>query len=397
MQPVASCTRNIPISSNAITIRQVVTSTDRKAFVELPYRLYVCNPNWVPPLRTDVYELINPKKNPWFGHGEAQLFLAERGGQVVGRISAQIDQLSLAQPPEQGFGPGVGGWGFFEVEDSEVAEALFVAAQDWLRARGMTRMVGPMSFGMWDETGLLVEGFDHPAVVMMAYSAASYPAIVEGAGMKAVQDLYTYQLPIGDGFPELVNRIVAMGEKNDRIRIRKVSKSKFDEEVQIILGILNDAWSDNWGFTPFTEAEKAYAGKKLKPLIFEELIMVAEVDGDPKAFMMTVPDINEKLMGFGGSLFPFNIIKLLWWLRKPKVRIVRVPLMGVKKELQATRMASQLAMMMIEFIRRSAVPKMGATHGDFGWVLASNGPMRSVGEAVGGKVNKIYRMYEKMI
>ncbi len=388
---------SVSMSDGLITVRPVTSAADRKAFVELPFRLYSGNPSWVPPLRMDVNELINEKKNPWFEHGEAQLFLAERENKVVGRISAQIDQLSLAQPSSQGFGPGVGAWGFFEVESSEIAEPLFAAAEDWLRSKGMSRMIGPMSFCMWDETGLLVEGFDHPPVVMMAYSAESYPAIVEEAGHKAVQDLYTYQLPIADGFSELVNRIVAMGEKSERIRIRQVSKAKFDQEVQIVLDILNDAWSNNWGFTPFTEAEKIYIGKKLKPLVFEDLIMIAEVDGDPKAFMMTVPDLNEQQIKYGGNLFPFNIVRLLWWLRKPKVRMVRVPLMGVKQELQSTRMASQLAMMMIEFIRRKAVPNYGATMGDFGWVLASNGPMRSVGEAVGGKVNKIYRLYEKAL
>jgi hypothetical protein len=160
---------------------------------------------------------------------------------------------------------------------------------------------------------------------------------------------------------------------------------------------LNDAWSDNWGFVPFTPAEIAYAGKKLKPIVYEDLIRVAEVDGEPVAFMMTVPDLNEKIKGFNGSLFPFNWAKLLWWLRAPKVRTMRVPLMGVLKKHQSSRLASQLAMMMIEYIRRDAVSKFGATRGDFGWVLASNGPMRSVGEAVGGTVNKVYRVYEKSI
>jgi hypothetical protein len=229
----------------------------------------------------------------------------------------------------------------------------------------------------------------------MAYGSPAYQAWVESAGCVGVQDLYTYGLVIDQGFPELTNRIVAMGEKSGRIQIRRVDKSRFDEEARLIIGILNDAWSDNWGFVPFTAAEIAYAGKKLKPLVFEDLIRVAEVDGEPVAFMMTVPDLNEKLIGYGGSLFPFNWAKLLWWLRAPKVKTMRVPLMGVLKKLQSTRMASQLAFMMIEYIRRDAVSKYGASRGDFGWVLASNGPMRSVGEAVGGSVDKIYRIYEK--
>ncbi len=380
-----------------IIIRPVVTKSDQKAFVNLPFRLYAANPNWVPPLKSDVHELITPGKNPWFEHGEAQLFLAERGGTVVGRISAHIDHLALEQPADQGFGPGSGFWGFLEAEDEATTHALLAKAEDWLRAKSMTRAIGPVSFAMWDETGLLIEGHDHPATIMMGYNAPSYQAWMESTDYVTAQDLYTYALPIDDGFPELTNRIVAMGEKNDRIRIRHVDKGRFDEEVELLLGILNDAWSDNWGFVPFTEAEKRYAGKKLKPLVFEDLIRVAEVDGEAVAFMMTVPDVNEKLIGFGGSLFPFNWAKLLWWLRTPKVRTMRVPLMGVVKRLQASRMASQLAFMLIEFIRRTAVSKYGATRGDFGWVLASNGPMRSVGEAVGGHVNKVYRLYERTL
>lgn len=380
-----------------ITIRPVLTKADRKAFVDLPFRLYAHNPNWVPPLKDEVHGLITPGKNPWFEHGEAELFLAERGGQVVGRISAHIDHLALKQPPEQGMGPGCGNWGLFEAEDAAVAAALINRAETALRAKGMTRSLGPISLAMWDEPGLLVEGFDHPSVVMMGFNSAAYAPWVEAAGYAGVQDLLTYDLPIDKGLPELTNRIVAMGERSDKIRIRRVDKSRFDEEAALLLSILNDAWSDNWGFVPFTDTEIAYAGKKLKPIVYEDLIRVAEVDGEPVAFMMTIPDLNEKLKDFGGSLFPFNWAKLLWWLRKPQVKTMRVPLMGVIKKLQSTRMASQLAFMLVEYIRRDSVAKFGAVRGDFGWVLASNGPMKSVGEAVGGTVNKVYRIYEKAL
>ncbi len=375
----------------------VTNKADRRAFVDLPYRLYANDPNWVPPLKDEVWSLITPAKNPWFEHGEAQLFLAKRGDKVVGRISAHIDQLALKQPPEQGMGPGVGFWGFFEAEDEAVSKLLFEAAENWLRQKGMKRAIGPLSFSYWDEIGLLVEGFDAPPVAMMAFNSAAYQPWVENAGYDGVQDLYTYDLPISEGFPELINRIVAMGDKSSRIRIRRVTKSRFEEEAALIIGILNDAWSDNWGFVPFTDAEIAYAGKKLKPIVYEDLIRVAEVEGEPVAFMMTIPDLNEKIKDFGGSLFPFNWAKLLWWLRKPQSKIMRVPLMGVLKKHHGSKLASQLAMMMVEYIRRDAVEKYGATHGDFGWVLASNGPMRSVGEAVGGTINKIYRVYERQI
>jgi hypothetical protein len=380
-----------------ITIRPVLTKADKKAFIDLPFRFYGNDPNWVPPLKDEVYGLITPGKNPWFEHGEAELFLAMREGKVVGRISAHVDHLALAQPPEQGMGPGCGNWGLFEAQDEAVATALLTRANDALRAKGMTRSMGPISLAMWDEPGLLVEGFDQPPVVMMGFNSASYAGWIEASGFAGVQDLLTYDLPIADGLPELTNRIVAIGERSDRIKIRHVDKSRFDEEAALLLSILNDAWSDNWGFVPFTDAEIAYAGKKLKPIVYEDLIRVAEVDGEPVAFMMTIPDLNEKLKDFGGTLWPFNWAKLLWWLRKPQVTTMRVPLMGVVKKLQSTRMASQLAFMLVEYIRRDAVAKYGASRGDFGWVLASNGPMRSVGEAVGGTVNKVYRIYEKAL
>jgi len=380
-----------------IIIRPVLSKADKKAFIDLPFRLYAKDPNWVPPLKDEVYGLITPGKNPWFEHGEAELFIAERGGKIVGRISAHIDHLALKQPPEQGMGPGCGNWGLFEAEDATVAAALIARAEEALRAKGMTRSMGPISLAMWDEPGLLVEGFQQPPVVMMGFNSAAYAPWIEAAGYVGAQDLLTLDLPIDKGLPELSKRIVEMGERSDRIHIRKVDKSRFDEEAALLLSILNDAWSDNWGFVPFTDAEIAYAGKKLKPIVYEDLIRVAEVDGEPVAFMMTIPDINEKLKEFGGTLWPFNWAKLLWWLRKPKVTTMRVPLMGVVKKLQSTRMASQLAMMMVEYIRRDSVSKYGAIRGDFGWVLASNGPMRSVGEAVGGTVNKVYRIYEKAL
>jgi hypothetical protein len=390
-------TKALGVNAPNLIIKPAITSAEKRAFVDLPYRLYADNPNWVPPLKSEVHGLITPGKNPWLEHAELQLFLAVRGGAVVGRISAHIDHLALKQPPEQGMGPGVGNWGFFEAEDEAAGSALIAAAEDWLRRKGMTQSLGPISLAMWDEPGLLVEGHDHPPTVMMGYNAAQYEQWVEGAGYAGVQDLHNYDLVIDKDFPELTSRIVAMGERSDRIRIRRVDKSRFTAEAALILGILNDAWSDNWGFVPFTDAEVAYAGKKLKPIVFEDLIRIAEVDGEPVAFMMTLPDLNEKLRDFGGSLLPFNWIKLLWWLRAPKVRTMRVPLMGVVKKMQASRMASQIAFMMIEYIRRDAITKFGATRGDFGWVLASNGPMKSVGEAVGGKISKVYRIYRKAL
>ena len=380
-----------------ITIHPVATQAEKQAFVDLPFRLYNGDPNWVPPLKSDVMATITPGKNPWFEHGEAQLFLAERDGRVVGRISAHLDHLALAQPPEQGMGPGVGNWGFFEAEDANVAKVLIETAEGWLQDKKMVRALGPLSLSIWEEPGLLVQGHDHPPTVLMGYHNQAYGAWIEAAGYVGVKDLYTYQIPIDVPFPPLIERIAASGARNDRIVIRKVDKKNFNAEAAIILSILNDAWSGNWGFVPITDAEVAHTGKQLKPIVFNDLIRIAEVDGEPVAFMMTWPDINEKIATFGGSLFPFNWAKLLWWLRAPKVRTMRVPLMGVVKKLQATRMASQLAFMLVSLIRDSATSKFGASRGEFGWVLDDNGPMRSVGEAINGEINKVYRIYEKQL
>lgn len=385
------------MSDSQIVIRPVANKADLNAFIDLPYRLYAQDSNWVPPLRNEVRDLLTPGKNPWFAHGEAQLFIAERDGRTIGRISAHLDMLALQQPVEQGMGPGTGNWGMFEAEDAETAAAVISTAEDWLRTKGMTRSLGPISLSIWDEPGLLTKGHDHPPTVMMGHNSAAYEAWVMAAGYTPAKALHTWELDISKKFPELVQRIVASGERNPRIKIRNVDKSRFDEEATLILGILNNAWSGNWGFVPLTDSEVAHVGKKLKPLVFGDLIMIAEVEGEPVAFMITIPDLNEKLISMGGSLFPFNWAKLLWWLRAPRVRTMRVPLMGVLKKLQATRLASQLAFMMIEYIRSNSHANYGGTRGEIGWILDDNQGMNAIAEAIDSHINKTYLIYEKAL
>ncbi|MEQ1510727.1 MAG: N-acetyltransferase [Sphingopyxis sp.] len=379
----------------SIIITPADSKADKAAFIDLAYRINADDPNWVPPLRMDAMNLITPAKNPWFEHGEAQLFLARRGEQVVGRISAHFDTLALEQPIEQGMGPGTGNWGLLEAEDEAVTAALIAKAEEWLREQGMTRVLAPLSLSVWDEPGLLTMGHDHPPTVMMGHDRAEYQAWVEGAGYAPAKHLYTYDLDFRHGFPDLVNRIVASGERSSKIRIRNVNKARFNDEAALILGILNDAWADNWGSVPLTDSEIAHVGKKLKPIVYEDLIRIAEVDGEPVAFMMVLPDLNEKIAGFGGRLLPFNWISLLWWLRKPQSRTVRVPLMGVVKRLHASRMASQLAFMMIEYIRRDVVRDYASTRGEIGWVLDDNQGMNAIAEAIHANVNRVYTIYEK--
>ena len=377
---------------SSVTIRPVASKADRKAFVDLAWTVYRDDPAWIPPLKDEVHGLLSPGKNPWFEHARAELFLAERGGRVVGRISGQVDDLVLDQ-----MGAGTGQWGMFEALDGEAAAELIKTAENWLREQGMTRALGPISLSIWDEPGLEIEGFDEPPTAMMAHHRPEYQQWIEAAGYEKAKDLITYALDITNWQDPLIDRLIAAGERNPRIRIRTVDKSRFDEEARLILSLLNDAWSNNWGYVPLTESEIAYAGKKLKPIIFEELVRIAEVDGEPVAFMLTIPDINELTKDLNGDLFPFNWIKLLWRLRKPRTRRLRVPLMGVAKSLHGSRLASQLAFMMIEFTRRDAVSKFGATHGEFGWILEDNKGMLSIAQLPGATLNHRYRIYEKTL
>ena len=388
--------------AGAIEIFHVKTVADKKRFVEVQFALNKSDPAWVPPLKMDALELLTPGKNPWFEHGHIDLFIAVRDGKDVGRISAHIDHLWLDMPASQGGGRDIGNWGLFEATDQEVANVLIARAEEWLRAEGMKKAVGPISISIWDEPGLLIKGHDHSPTVMMGHHNPKYEAWIEAAGYGKVKDLNTYELDITKPFPPLIQRIVSSGERNPRIHIRKVDKSKFKQEAELILSILNDAWSDNWGFLPITESEINYVGKKLKPIVFSELIRVAEVEGEPVAFMMTWPDLNEMQKDLNGNLFPFGVVKLLWRLNgglsgKPKVRTMRVPLMGVKKKLQATRLASQLAFMMIEYIRRDSVALFGGSRGEIGWILEDNQGMVSIADAIDSHVNKVYRIYGKAL
>ncbi|QUL37793.1 N-acetyltransferase [Erythrobacter sp. JK5] len=380
-----------------IVIEAISDKRGRARFVDLGRAFAARLENAVPQLRSEQLELVDPGKNPFFGHAKAQFFIASRAGRPVGRISAHIDNLALAVPPEQGFGPGAGMFGYFDAEDEASAHALLTAAETWLRSQGMTRAIGPISLSIWEEPGLLVRGQDHPPIIMMGHHPAHYAGWIEGAGYARAKTLYTYDLDIAGDFPPLVQRIVQSGERNERINVRKVDKSRWDEEAATILSILNDAWSDNWGFVPLTAEEVAYTGVKLKPIIHEELNMIAELDGRPVAFMLTFPDINHVLAKTGGKLFPFGWFHILRWLRKPRGSDMRVPLMGVLKELHNSRLASQLAFMMISQIRKEAYHKFDANRGEIGWILEDNQGMVAIADTIQSTINREYAIYEKPI
>lgn len=385
------------MSTSQIDIRPVTNKAGRKAFVKLGQALAAREPHAVPQLFSELMELIDPDKNPFFGHATAQLFIAYRGGQPVGRISAHIDHLALEIPPEQGMGPGTGMFGYFDAEDAEVAAALLARAEQWNREQGMTKVLGPISMSIWEEPGLLVQGQDHSPMIMMGHHPAHYKGWIEAAGFTKAKALMTYDLDCRKEFPPLIQRIIQSGENNPRITIRPVDLDRFEDEIEIVLRILNDAWSKNWGFIPFTPDEVAYAGKKLRQIIHPEINRVAELDGVPVAFMLTFPDINGVLKKVNGKLLPFGWFQLLRWLRKPMHAGMRVPLMGVVKELHNSRLASQLAFMMIEDIRQTAVATFHSERAEIGWILDDNQGMVAIADAINSKVNREYWIFEKAL
>ncbi|KNH02828.1 hypothetical protein J121_2758 [Qipengyuania citrea LAMA 915] len=380
-----------------VVIDPVEGKRGRALFVDTGRRFASREPHAVPQLRGEQLELVDPAKNPFFGHAVHQLFVARRGDAVVGRISAHIDRLALELPRQQGFGPGAGMFGYFDAADEAVAHALLRAAEDWLRGLGMDRAIGPISMSIWEEPGLLVSGQDHAPMIMMGHHPEIYQHWIESAGYARAKTLLTYDLDVTVGFPPLIRRIVQSGQRNERISLRPVDLSRWDEEVETILAILNDAWSNNWGFIPFTNAEIAYAGKKLKPIIHPQINLIAEVDGKPVAFMLTLPDINDVLRKVNGRLWPLGWLRLLRWMRKPSGAGMRVPLMGVRRELHNSRLASQLAFMMISQIREVAIAEYQTKRAEIGWILDDNQGMKAIADAIGSTVNREYAIYERSL
>ncbi|MBN91465.1 MAG: N-acetyltransferase [Erythrobacteraceae bacterium] len=380
-----------------VVIDPVEGKRGRALFVDTGRRFASREPHAVPQLRGEQLELVDPAKNPFFGHAVHQLFVARRGDAVVGRISAHIDRLALELPRQQGFGPGAGMFGYFDAADETVAHALLRAAEDWLRGQGMDRAIGPISMSIWEEPGLLVSGQDHAPMIMMGHHPEIYQHWIESAGYARAKTLLTYDLDVTVGFPPLIRRIVQSGQRNERISLRPVDLSRWDEEVETILAILNDAWSNNWGFIPFTNAEIAYAGKKLKPIIHPQINLIAEVDGKPVAFMLTLPDINDVLRRVNGRLWPLGWLRLLRWMRKPSGAGMRVPLMGVRRELHNSRLASQLAFMMISQIREVAIAEYQTKRAEIGWILDDNQGMKAIADAIGSTVNREYAIYERSL
>jgi GNAT superfamily N-acetyltransferase len=377
------------VPAENVEIRPVRSRGELKRFIRLPWRIYRNEPHWVPPLVYERRRFLDRRKNPFFTHGEAEYFLAWRDGEVVGRITAQIDRDFNAF-----HGNEWGMFGFFESEDDPaVAQALLDAADGWLRERGRDRMVGPMDFTMNDESGIVIDGFERPPMIKQPYHPRYYQALVEGAGgMEKAQDLLMWNLEVTDRERVLpiVWELAENLEPKYGITLRHLRKRDLAAELDRFLEIYNIAWSTNWGFVPIGREEMAQTAKDLKPILDEDWLMACDTaEGETVGIALTIPDVNQVFKRMNGRVLPLGWLKFLWY--RPRVDRVRVGFLGVKPEYQHTGIA---AAMYAEHFRQAArKPQDG---GEMGWILESNEAMNRGMEAMGGRIVKRYRVYERV-
>lgn len=369
-----------------IRVDPVRTKADRRAFIDLPFRLYRDDPLWVPPLKSDVAELLDPRRHPFYEHGRIELFLARApDGRVVGRIAAVQNDLHVKLHAEP-----VGFFGFFECErDPEAAAALFDAAAGWLRDRGLAVMRGPASPSLNEEAGLLVQGFDRPPVLMMPYNPPWYADLLEGAGFRKAKDLLAYWRGHAE-VPERLARVAETVGRRHKVTVRPMDKGRFWQDVERVREIYNAAWEANWGFLPMTPAEFTHMAKKMKPVVDPDLIVFAEVDGKLAGFALGIPDLNRALKHAKGSLWPFGWLQILRHSRG--IDTFRVLTLGILEPYRRTGAAE----MMILYLLRTGPPK-GITKGEFSWILEDNASMRAALEKLGVDLYKVYRMYDRPI
>lgn len=375
-----------------VVVKPVSNKTDLRDFLAVPFETYRGDPNWVAPLFLERMDHLNPKKNPYFEHAEAQLFVAYRDGRPVGRISAQVDRLRLEYHPDQ-----TGQFGFFDSENSdETAAALFQAASGWLAARGMKQIQGPFSFSINDEIGLLVDGFNHPPNMMMAHGRAYYPGLVERAGFTKVKDVIAYRNMDRGDYSPLLRKITDRALRSGDVTLRPLDKKEIKRDIRIIMDIFNDAWQHNWGFVPFTQAELNKLAADLKMLVTGEYVVIASYKGEPAAFAVTLPNLNEWIAGLNGKLLPFGWARLIPKVIAKKPKSIRMPLMGVRRSFHDSLAGSALAAAMIDRVRSYHISR-GVMECEMSWILEDNKRMRHVIEEVGGDPYKTYRIYEKAI
>jgi len=373
-----------------LRIIPVAGKTDIDQFIRVQSLILGSDPAWIPPLLVARRMHLSAKNNPYFQHARWQAWIAWRGDRPVGRISAQIDALHLER-----YGDATGFFGMLDAEDSaETFAALISTAEQWLREQGMRRVRGPFSLSINEETGLLIDGFETPPVFMMGHARPYYAERIEQCGYAKAQDMLAYMIAPDFEAPRIMQRLVAASAQ--RVRVRPLDRQRFDAEIALLRDIFNDAWTENWGFVPFTEAEFHELGQTLRFLLPEDLIQIAEVDGEAAAFIVGLPNINEAIRDFGGKLFPFGWLKLLWRLKVRFPGSARVPLMGVRQKFQHTRLGPGLAFQVIDAVRKE-LHRHGARQIELSWILEDNAGMRNIIESIGGRAYKRYRVYERQL
>lgn len=371
----------------ACQIKKVSRAKEKKLFIDLEWKLNKDCPNWISPLRMERKKLLDTKKNPFFQHSQIELFIAYKGKEAVGRIAAVTNENhNKFQNDNAGF------WGFFEcIDEQETADALFDAAAAWLREQGKDNMYGPMNPSTNDEVGILIDGFETPPYMMMTQTHPYYQRLAENYGHEKAKDLYAWIVPVKEAqanVTEKMRRVSGKIMKKYNIRLRNMEIKNLREEIKIIKDIYNDAWSRNWGFVPFTDAEIDNLADDLKPVADQDLLFFGYKDDKPIAFSLTLPNVNEILRNIpNGRLFPFGLFKLLFGMKK--IKSVRVLVLGVKKEFQYIGLGSIFYLKSIE----NAMAR-GYTMGEMSWILEDNHAMNRAIEAIGSKKYKTYRIYQ---
>jgi len=384
----------MPIRDENLEIRPVASGAGMRDFHRIPYRVYRDDPNWIPPLQLERRAHFNVSLNPFFQYATARYWVAYQNNEAVGRISAQINRRHLER-----YHDAAGHFGFIEAgDDPAVFAALLGVAADWLRASGMTRSLGPISFSMWDQCGLLVSGFDTPPYFMMGHAKPYFDAHIKAAGYHVVQDLLAFEYDRYTPLPPVAARIVERALKSKEIIVRSIRKERkyFDAEIESMMEIINDAWSNNWGFVPITAAEMHEIAMMVRLALRPGDVAIAEYKGEAAAFTMVIPDFNEAIRDLGGRLFPFGWAKFLWRLKVSGTRRTRMPFMGVRKKLQSSPIGAALALAVIAAARGFNV-EHGAEYGELSWVLEQNEHVRHIISLVGAREHKRYRIYEKQI
>ena len=377
-------------ADNAITLQPVTDPAGLRAFIDLPNRLYRDEQGYVPLLNVERDETLNPKKNAYYQHADGQYWLAFREGKPVGRISAQIDRLHLETHGDQ-----AGHFGLLDaIDDPDVFHALLKMAEAWLKERGAKQVRGPFNLSINEECGLPINGFDHPPMMLMPFAPNYIENHLKDQGFTKAKDLLAYSLDINEDIKIPAERLLDRVSQEARITVRPVEMRRYKAELAVVLDIFNNAWADNWGFIPFTDAEMQQIAQGMRPLIRPNLNYIAEVDGKPAAMVICLPNLLEIIKDLNGRLLPFGWAKLLWRLKTSRFQSCRVPLMGIRKEFHGTMIGAALLPLVLKSLHLGLV-KEGFSRVEMSWILEDNMPMRRILEGMGADPYRTYRLFEK--